>query len=291
MKSSVTTPQSADPPPNKENRQNAGKKQRLDLLLVERALVESREQARRLIMAGEVLVNEVVQDKPGQSFPQDVEVRIRNALPYVSRGGLKLAAALDTFPLTVAGKIAIDVGASTGGFTDCLLQRGVAQVYAIDVGYGQLAWKLRNDPRVVVMERTNIRHLTALPNAVQADLAVIDASFISLTLVLPPTLHLLHPEAELIALIKPQFEAGKEQVGKGGVIRNSMIHREVLETIWAFVQQLGLTITGLRPSPLLGPAGNVEFLLWCHRQSTSALDPTQAIAQALCEAETIKKSQ
>lgn len=291
MTNSAASPPPSASQPDQGNRQTRGKKQRLDLLLVERGLVESREQARRLIMAGEVLVNEVVQDKPGQSFPQDVELRVRNTLPYVSRGGLKLAAALDTFQLDVAGKIAIDVGASTGGFTDCLLQRGVAQVYAIDVGYGQLAWKLRNDPRVVVMERTNIRHLTALPNEVQADLAVIDASFISLTLVLPPALHLLQPKAELIALIKPQFEAGKDQVGKGGVVRNSTIHRAVLETIFAFVQQLGLTITGLRPSPLLGPAGNVEFLLWCRCNSTTALDPTQAITQALREAEASKKAQ
>lgn len=290
MTNSTLSSPLSDSPPTGGNRQKTGKKQRLDLLLVERGLVESREQARRLIMAGEVLVNETIQDKPGQTFPHDAEVRVRSTLPYVSRGGLKLAAALDTFPIQVEGKIAVDVGASTGGFTDCLLQRGAARVYAIDVGYGQLAWKIRNDPRVVVMERTNIRHLIALPDGVQADLAVIDASFISLTLVLPPTLHLLHKEADLIALVKPQFEAGKEQVGKGGVVRNSAIHRDVLETILESIQHLGLTVTGLRPSPLLGPAGNVEFLLWCRRNPFPSFDPTQAITQALLAAAQIKKT-
>lgn len=284
-----------------KKQQSAGKKQRLDLLLVERGLAESREQARRLIMAGEVLVDEAVRDKPGQSFAPDVRMRVRNVLPYVSRGGLKLAAALDKFPISVQGKIAVDVGASTGGFTDCLLQRGVERVYAIDVGYGQLAWKLRTDPRVVSLERTNIRHLAALPDGAQADLAVIDASFIGLALVLPATLQLLCPEADVIALIKPQFEAGKEQVGKGGVVRDSAVHRRVIEAVFQSVQQLGLTVEGLHPSPLLGPAGNLEFLLWCrhnrthnstHSVSHSAapsIDTALAITQALENATQIKK--
>lgn len=284
-----------------KKQQSAGKKQRLDLLLVERGLAESREQARRLIMAGEVLVDETVRDKPGQSFAPDVRMRVRNVLPYVSRGGLKLAAALDKFPISVQGKIAVDVGASTGGFTDCLLQRGVERVYAIDVGYGQLAWKLRTDPRVVSLERTNIRHLAALPDGAQADLAVIDASFIGLALVLPATLQLLCPEADVIALIKPQFEAGKEQVGKGGVVRDSAVHRRVIEAVFQSVQQLGLTVEGLHPSPLLGPAGNLEFLLWCrhnrthnstHSVSHSAapsIDTALAITQALENATQIKK--
>jgi 23S rRNA (cytidine1920-2'-O)/16S rRNA (cytidine1409-2'-O)-methyltransferase len=258
-----------------------GKKQRLDLLLVERGLVESREQARRLIMAGEVLVDEVVRDKPGQSFADDVALRVRTTLPYVSRGGIKLAAALDGFQIHVQGKIAVDVGASTGGFTDCLLQRGVERVYAIDVGYGQLAWKLRNDARVVVMERTNVRHLTALPDGVLADLAVIDASFISLTLVLPATLQLLHEQAEIVALIKPQFEAGKEQVGKGGVVRDQTVHQGVLESVFQLAKQLGLAVSGILPSPLLGPAGNKEFLIWCRRSAGATVDPTLAIAQVL----------
>ncbi|MBX3010715.1 MAG: TlyA family RNA methyltransferase [Caldilineaceae bacterium] len=280
--SQPATPQPAQP--------KTGKKQRLDLLLVERGLVESREQARRLIMAGEVLVDEVVRDKPGQVVTLEVVIRIRNALPYVSRGGLKLAAALAAFPIQVQGRIAVDVGASTGGFTDCLLQHGASHVYAIDVGYGQLAWKLRSDARVVVMERTNIRHLTALPTGVQADLAVIDASFISLTLVLPPTLQLLHSQADVIALIKPQFEAGKEQVGKGGVVRDSRVHQHVLEATFDFAQSLGLAIGGLEPSPLLGPAGNVEFLLWCQRSRPTPLDPTAMITQALTKAALIKKT-
>lgn len=241
------------------------KKQRLDLLLVERGLAESREQARRLVMAGEVLVNEQVRDKPGQTFAVDVTIRVRHPLPYVSRGGIKLAAALAAFGVAVAEQVAIDVGASTGGFTDCLLQAGVARVYAIDVGYGQLAWKLRNDPRVIVMERTNIRHLAELPGGMLADLAVIDASFISLALVLPATLPLLTPTGEVIALIKPQFEAGKGQVGKGGVVRDSQVHRQVLQETTSLITELGLTIAGLTLSPLLGPAGNVEFLIWCRR--------------------------
>lgn len=269
---------------------NAPKKQRLDLLLVERGLVESREQARRLIMAGEVLVDEVVRDKPGQSYHNEVTVRLRNTLPYVSRGGVKLAAALDDFQLDVQGKIAIDVGASTGGFTDCLLQRGAARVYAIDVGYGQLAWKLRSDERVVVMERTNVRHLTALPHQMLADLAVIDASFISLNLVLPATVALLQPAADLVALIKPQFEAGKDQVGKGGVVRDETVHRWVLEAVFQLAEQLGLAVQGMMPSPLLGPAGNVEFLIWCRRNGATTIDATTTIARALQSAGQIKRS-
>lgn len=268
---------------------DAHKKQRLDLLLVERGLVESREQARRLIMAGEVLINEEVRDKPGQTVATDVQLRIRHALPYVSRGGLKLAAALDEFQFKVQDKIAVDVGASTGGFTDCLLQRGSRRVYAIDVGYGQLAWKLRSDPRVIVMERTNIRHLTALPDGVQANLAVIDASFISLSLVLPPTLQLLTQDADIIALIKPQFEAGKEQVGKGGVVRDRNVHRHVLEAVFQFAEQLGLAVNGMQPSPLLGPAGNVEFLIWCRCNARTVIDADQVIMQALQKASQLKK--
>jgi len=254
-------------------------KQRLDLLLVERQLVESREKARRLIMAGEVLVDEQVSDKPGKSVPVDAPIRVRQALPFVSRGGLKLAAALDAFALDVTGWIAVDVGASTGGFTDCLLQRGAARVYAVDVGYGQLAWSLRTDPRVVVLERTNIRHLDALPPAadgrpVLADLATIDASFISLELVLPATLRLLTDDAYIVALIKPQFEAGKEKVGKGGVVRDVRIHRQVLDRRLHHAQRLDLAVAGLTVSPVLGPAGNVEFLVWLRRPGPSTASAT-----------------
>lgn len=256
-------------------------KQRLDVLLVARGLAESREQAQRLIMAGEVLVNDEVNDKPGKSVPEDVMLRVRTPLPFVSRGGMKLAAALDTFGLDVAGLVAIDVGASTGGFTDCLLQHRVAQVYAIDVGYGQLAWKLRSDPRVINLERTNIRYLASLPNGVLADLAVIDASFISLALVLPATLNLLTPQAQIVALIKPQFEAGKDHVGKGGVVRDSKVHRRVLEETIMLAHKFGLTVAGLTVSPLLGPAGNVEFLIWVRRQAQAAIQIERAIQTAL----------
>lgn len=260
-------------------------KQRLDLLLVERGLVESREQARRLIMAGHVLVDDQVSDKPGRMVAQGAALRVRAPLPYVSRGGQKLAAALDAFPIPVAGITAVDVGASTGGFTDCLLQHGAARVYAIDVGYGQLAWKLRSDPRVVVLERTNIRHLEALPDGAAAGLAVIDASFISLALVLPPTLRLLTPAAQVVALIKPQFEAGKDDVGKGGVVRDQRIHRRVLEEIFALADALGLEVAGLIPSPLLGPAGNVEFLIWLWRgPDGNATPPREPLIQAALDA-------
>jgi 23S rRNA (cytidine1920-2'-O)/16S rRNA (cytidine1409-2'-O)-methyltransferase len=266
-----------------------GGKQRLDLLLVERGLTESREQARRLIMAGEVLVDEQVSDKPGRVLPVDAPIRVRRPLPYVSRGGQKLAAALDAFALDVAGKVAVDVGASTGGFTDCLLQHGAARVYAIDVGYGQLAWKLRADPRVIALERTNIRHLAQLPDASLADLAVIDASFISLSLVLPPTLNLLTPQAEIIALIKPQFEAGQADVGKGGVVRDAKVHHRVLQETLDLATSLGLTVAGLIASPLLGPAGNVEFLVWLQRSGEHAPDTAQLIDAALEQAHQLRQ--
>ncbi len=272
------------------------KKQRLDLLLVERGLAESREQARRLIMAGEVLVNDEVNDKPGKSVPLEASLRVRNPLPYVSRGGLKLAAALDEFQIDVTNVTAVDVGASTGGFTDCLLQRNVARVYAVDVGYGQLAWKLRTDARVVVIERTNIRYLEQLPEGVLVDLAVIDASFISLALVLPATLRLLTPDAQVVALIKPQFEAGKAQVGKGGVVRDKAVHRRVLEEVLNLAGALGLNIGGLTVSPAPGPAGNIEFLVWLQRTivgdlqgvANPPLDIERALLKALDQAAQLK---
>jgi 23S rRNA (cytidine1920-2'-O)/16S rRNA (cytidine1409-2'-O)-methyltransferase len=265
-------------------------KERLDLLLVEQGLAESREQARRLIMAGEVLVNEQVSDKPGRTIGRDSTIRVRTPLPYVSRGGQKLAAALQAFAIAVTGKVAVDVGASTGGFTDCLLQHGASKVFAIDVGYGQLAWKLRSDERVVVMERTNIRHLNALEGGVLADLAVIDASFISLALVLPPTLNLLTPRGEVIALIKPQFEAGQEDVGKGGVVRDAKVHQRVLQETLDHATTLGLTIAGLIASPLLGPAGNVEFLVWLRRNREVAPKVESLIDAALEQARILRQS-
>ena len=272
----------------KKGKKKKPDKQRLDLLLVERGLAPSREQAKRLIMAGEVLVDEQVSDKPGRTVPADAALRVRNAPPFVSRGGLKLAGALDDFGLDVTGLTVVDVGASTGGFTDCLLQRGAARVYAVDVGYGQLAWKLRQDPRVIPIERTNIRYLEALPDRVLADLAVIDASFISLSLVLPATLRLLTPDAQIVALIKPQFEAGKGAVGKGGVVRDPRVHRRVLEETMVLARELALTVAGLTVSSAPGPAGNIEFLIWLRRKGDGGVDPEQAIDAALTAAQGLR---
>jgi 23S rRNA (cytidine1920-2'-O)/16S rRNA (cytidine1409-2'-O)-methyltransferase len=239
------------------------KKDRIDKILVERGLTQSRERARALIMAGQVVVADHVAEKPGQMVPVAAEVRLKGELlPFVSRGGLKLQKALDEFNIDVTGLIVLDVGASTGGFTDCLLQRGAAKVIAVDVGYGQLAWKLRQDERVVNLEKTNIRYLTPdkLPHI--PDLAVIDASFISLAKVLPATLILLKDEAVIIALIKPQFEVGRGEVGKGGVVRDAMKHREVITAISSVAENLRLKVRGVTESPILGPKGNREFLIF-----------------------------
>lgn len=238
-------------------------KQRLDVLLVERGLAASRNRAQKLIRAGEVLVNDRVFDKPGMAVAADAAIRVRERLPYVGRGGLKLEAALDAFDVDVAGQVAADVGASTGGFVDCMLQRGAARVYAIDVGYGQLAWTLRQDERVVVMERTNARYLTELPEAV--DLVTIDVAFISLQLILPPAVGWLRPGGNVIALIKPQFEAGPDDVGRGGIVRDPEVHRRVLAEILAYGEQLHLRLGGLIRSPITGAEGNVEFLAWLTR--------------------------
>lgn len=235
-------------------------KSRLDQLLVARGLCESREKARRLIMAGEVTVNGAPLSKPGMQVPDDAVLHIRQRPRYVSRGGHKLAAALDHFAVDPAGWVCADLGASTGGFTDLLLQRGAARVYAVDVGYGQLHWKLRQDPRVVVMERTNARYLEALPEPVR--FISIDASFISLRLILPAARRLLAPSGEIVALVKPQFEAGRADVGKGGVVRQQAVHRRVLTELLAWAADHSFPPAGLLPSPLLGPKGNREFLLW-----------------------------
>jgi len=235
-------------------------KVRLDRLLHQRGLVPSREMAKRLILAGEVRVDGRLMDKPGVQVPAGAHLTIKERPPFASRGGLKLAAALDAFPVPVKGIVAADVGASTGGFSDCLLQRGAMRVYAIDVGYGQLAWRLRQDERVVVMERTNARYLELLPELV--GLVVVDVSFISLKLILPPAVGWLRPGGEMVALIKPQFEAGRRQVGKGGVVRNPAVHRAVLENIVGWAAEHHLGPQGLIRSPLKGPAGNIEFLLW-----------------------------
>ena len=245
------------------------RKVRLDVLLVERGLSESRERARGLILAGDVRVNGQTVSKPGTSVAADAELTVTRPPPYVSRGGFKLAHALDAFDLDVSGLTLLDVGASTGGFTDVLLQRGARKVYAIDVGYGQLAWRLRQDPRVVVMDRTNIRHVTSLPEI--ADAAVVDVSFISLTQVLGSIEHLLKPDGWIVALVKPQFEAGRSRVGKGGVVRNPEVHREVLESVLTWATKHGLHVGGCTPSPILGPAGNREFLAWLRLDSSLEL--------------------
>ncbi len=242
-------------------------KERIDKLLVDQSLCGSRERARAMIMAGKVLVDDQVVDKAGTKVDIDAKIRLRGEdIPYVSRGGLKLAAGLDSFSLSVGGRIAIDVGASTGGFTDCLLQHGVKKVYAVDVGYGQLAWRLREDNRVTNLERTNIRELTGESLAELPDLAVIDASFISLEKVLPATLALLTEHADIIALIKPQFEVGKGRVGKGGVVRDPELHQQVIDKIKLTAQQLGCAVNNVIASPILGPKGNREFLIHLTRQ-------------------------
>lgn len=233
---------------------------RLDALLVERGLVDSREKGRRLIMAGEVLVKGQIVDKPGTPVDGEAAVELKARPRFVSRGGDKLAGALADFGLSPAGLVCADVGASTGGFTDCLLQAGAQKVYALDVGEGILDWKLRTDPRVVVMENTNARFVERLPEVIQ--LAVIDASFISLRLLLPVVAGWLGPAGRIVSLIKPQFEAGRERVGRKGVVRDPEVHREVVNDILEFASRLTLTPRALTRSRLLGPAGNVEFLVW-----------------------------
>jgi 23S rRNA (cytidine1920-2'-O)/16S rRNA (cytidine1409-2'-O)-methyltransferase len=239
-----------------------GKRQRLDLLLLERGLVDSREDARRKILAGDVLVNDQTATKAGSLIDTGAALRIKAAPRYVSRGGFKLEKALREFAIDVTGKTALDVGASSGGFTDCLLAHGAARVFAVDVGYGQLDWKLRNDPRVVVFEKTNIRYLerSALPG--EADLATIDASFISLKLILPRVKALLPARHEVIALIKPQFEVGKGKVGKGGVVRSPEEQARVIGEIQERAAAIGYEVAGVTESPLLGPKGNKEFLIY-----------------------------
>lgn len=229
-------------------------------------------------MAGKVLVNGQPVIKAGTQISAGAEITVKRGLPYVSRGGLKLEAALDDFKVDPQGAVCADVGASTGGFTDVLLQRGAARVYAIDVGYGQLAWKLRQDDRVIVMERTNARHLDALPEPVH--LVTIDASFISLNLIFPAVVKWLAAPAQVIALVKPQFEAGKLQVGKGGVVRSSRVHRQVLKKAAGYAHQSDLTVLGVTPSPITGPAGNHEFLLHLGWQMARPPVDVEAIIEA-----------
>jgi 23S rRNA (cytidine1920-2'-O)/16S rRNA (cytidine1409-2'-O)-methyltransferase len=265
------------------------KKVRLDQLIVTLGMAETRSRAQALIMAGSVRIGDMVYSKPGELVAPDSPITLAEKLPYVSRGGFKLAHALDTFQISPEDLTIIDVGASTGGFTDVLLQRRAMFVYAVDVGYGQIDYRLRQDPRVLVLDRTNIRHLERLPAApdtlpsdadILADSAVIDVSFISLKLVLPAVVRLLKPNAWIITLIKPQFEAGADQVGKGGVIRNPKIHTNVLSSVLAFAESIGLPPHGVTRSPITGPAGNIEFLAWLGGDGP-ILDIATAIQAAL----------
>ena len=236
-------------------------KKRLDVLLVEQGHAETRTKAQAIIMSGLVYVDGQKADKPGVSYEENVSIEVRTGgCPYVSRGGLKLEKALRDFGVDPTGFVCSDSGASTGGFTDCLLQQGASKVFAIDVGYGQLDWKIRSDPRVVVMERTNVRYVTPEQLGELLDLSVIDVSFISLRIVLPVIKTFLKPTGQVLCLIKPQFEAGKEKVGKKGVVRDPAIHKEVLDDFIALTQQIGFTILGLTFSPVKGPEGNIEFL-------------------------------
>jgi len=244
---------------------------RLDRLLVDRGISTTRERARALIMSGAVIVGDYRVDKPGSLVSWSSNIRIRgDDNPYVSRGGLKLRGALLTFGICVEGLVVLDVGASTGGFTDCFLQEGARRVYALDCGYGQLAWKLRKDKRVTIIERTNIRYFdgTGIDNGI--DMAAIDTSFISLKLVIPPVIKLIKDSATILALIKPQFEVGQKDVGKGGVVRNHDLQRKIVEEIVAFCRGLDLEVIGTCESPLLGPAGNREFFIYAKKSSLSS---------------------
>lgn len=258
------------------------KKIRLDQLVFDLGYTESRERAKTTIMSGLVFVNGQRADKPGTPVPPDAKIEVRGeALPFASRGGFKLDKALKVFPVDPAGKICIDCGASTGGFTDVLLQHGASKVYSVDVGYGQLAWKLRTDSRVVNLERTNLRYITREQIPEPIELAVMDVSFISIKLVLPAVKDLLLPGADIICLIKPQFEAGRDEVGKKGVVRDSSVHCEVIHSILDFAPGIGLTVQGLDYSPIKGPEGNIEYI--CHLKN-GQFEPASLDVEALVKA-------
>ena len=261
-------------------------KERLDVLLVRRNLAESREKAKAVIMSGNVFVDGQREDKAGSTFAEDVNIEVRgHVLPYVSRGGLKLEKALANFDVDVKGKVCTDVGSSTGGFTDCMLQNGAVKVFAIDVGRGQLDWKLRNDPRVVCMEKTNIRYVTPEDIGEPVDFSSIDVSFISLTKVLVPIRDYLTPEGEIVALIKPQFEAGREKVGKKGVVREQSTHREVIRKVMDYAMSVGFDLCALDFSPIKGPEGNIEYLIHLKKSGNETgenhgINPEQIVDQA-----------
>lgn len=247
-------------------------KTRLDVLLVDQGFAPSREKAKIMLMSGIVYVNGNKEDKPGTAFdPEKAKIEVRGqTLPYVSRGGLKLEKALKVFPLDLKGRVCMDIGASTGGFTDCMLQNGAAFVYSIDVGYGQLDWKLRNDPRVLCMEKTNFRYLKLGDLAGERpNFASCDVSFISLSKILPAAFDILTPDAEMVCLVKPQFEAGRDRVGKKGVVRDPAVHRNVLRSTFAFTRETGFLILALDFSPIRGPEGNIEYLMYLKKPGTS----------------------
>jgi 23S rRNA (cytidine1920-2'-O)/16S rRNA (cytidine1409-2'-O)-methyltransferase len=258
----------------------------LDTLLVDRGLFPSRERAKGTIMAGLVKVNGKVMDKAGTRVSEDAVISVdEDPIPYVGRGGLKLEKALEHFQIDVTGYTAVDIGASTGGFTDCLLKRGARRVYAIDVGYGQLDWRLRQDPRVVVMERTNIRYVKPEDLGESCHIAVIDVAFISLTLVLPVARTLLKPGGKVIALIKPQFEAGREKVGRKGIVRDPLVHREVIKKIYDFILDMGLKVRGLTHSPITGAGGNIEYLVYASDEGNAGTGDknVQAVIERVVE--------
>ena len=249
------------------------KKKRLDVLLVERGLQESRQRAQAAIMSGEVFVAGQRVDKPGTAVAEDAQIEVRGGLAYVSRGGLKLEKAMASFPIALTGAVCADIGASTGGFTDCMLQNGAEKVYAVDVGYGQLAWKLRSDPRVVCLERTNARYLTREQIPDVLDFASIDVSFISLKLIFPALYELLRQGGHIACLIKPQFEAGREKVGKKGVDRDPAVHLEVLEHFLDHARENHFTVLGITYSPIRGPEGNIEYLGYLEKSEAAEQIP------------------
>ena len=260
---------------------------RLDQYLVQHGLIQSRERAKAMIMSGVVFVNEQKVDKAGEMIKEDAKVEVRgHDIGYVSRGGLKLEKALRDFGVDPTGFVCSDSGASTGGFTDCLLQQGASKVFAIDVGYGQLAWKIRSDPRVVVMERTNIRYVTPEDLGEPLDLSVVDVSFISLKIVLPAIQKLLKPTGQVLCLIKPQFEAGKENVGKKGVVRDPAVHADVLQSFLALADSLHFTVRNLTFSPVKGPEGNIEYLMFVQKSDQPAVLDDEAAAQVVAASHT-----
>ena len=259
-------------------------KERLDVLLVQKQLAPSREKAKAMIMEGIVFVDGQREDKAGASFDEKANIEVRGStLKYVSRGGLKLEKAMANFGISLDGKICMDIGASTGGFTDCMLQNGAKKVYAVDVGYGQFAWKLRQDERVVCMEKTNIRYVIPADIADVLDFASVDVSFISLTKVLGPARELLSEQGEMVCLIKPQFEAGREKVGKKGVVRDPEVHKEVIERVLTFSRELGFAVKNLEFSPIKGPEGNIEYLVYIQKGNQNQeekVDVDAVVAQA-----------